>query len=97
MSSAVTIEFEKLLTPIADNSPSGESLLRIACCDATREACRAEDPSLGQGDPNLAAVKQVMGECCSLIEAVPHEEARTGAGSVTGRSGSNRDTSASDY
>jgi len=48
--SSTTLDFDSLLAPIADDNPSGESLRYAGPYDAIREARRADDPSLEQGD-----------------------------------------------
>ena len=43
------IDFEALLKPISDESPAGESMQYSGFYDEIREARRADDPSLSQG------------------------------------------------
>jgi type VI secretion system protein ImpA len=50
MTSTATIDFDSLLTPIAGDNPSGESLRYAGEYDAIQEARRAEDANLNQGD-----------------------------------------------
>lgn len=45
-----TIDIDALLAPITGNNPSGESLRYAGAYDAIREARRADDPNLAQGD-----------------------------------------------
>jgi type VI secretion system protein ImpA len=50
MASTITIDFDSLLTPIPGDNPSGESLRYAGPYDAIREAGRADDANLNQGD-----------------------------------------------
>ncbi len=50
MSSPPPIDIGELLTPIAGTNPCGESLFYTDTYDAIREARRADDATLGQGD-----------------------------------------------
>lgn len=47
---APVIDFEALLNPISDEAPSGESLQYAGVYDEIREARRADDATLSQGD-----------------------------------------------
>ncbi|MDQ4122197.1 MAG: type VI secretion system protein TssA [Acidobacteriota bacterium] len=45
-----TIDIERLLTPISEDNPAGESVVYIGIYDEIREARRADDQSLSLGD-----------------------------------------------
>jgi type VI secretion system protein ImpA len=45
-----TIDFERLLAPISEDNPAGESVVYSGVYDEIREARRADDQNLSQGD-----------------------------------------------
>jgi type VI secretion system protein ImpA len=50
MASSTTLDFDKLLAPIAGDNPSGEPLRYAGPYDAIQEARRADDANLNQGE-----------------------------------------------